>query len=150
MPRTLGFVLLHVIFSTKDRLPILDADLRPRLHAYLATVVRNADCECFRVGGIADHVHLAIRLNRTTTIAKLMEEIKTSSSKWIKTQTPHLSKFAWQEGYGVFSVGPADREALLHYIDTQEAHHKKQSFQDELRAFLKKYGMDEDERYLWS
>ena len=111
--------------------------------------MRNADCECFRAGGVADHVHLAIRLNRTTTVAKLVEEIKTSSSKWIKTQTPQLSKFAWQEGYGAFSVGPGDREALLHYIDTQEAHHKKQSFQDELRAFLKKYGMDENERYLW-
>jgi len=149
MPRSLSFVLVHVIFSTKDRLPLIDDAVRPALHAYLATVVRNAGCECYRVGGVADHVHLAIRLNRIVPVAKLVAELKASSSKWIKSQSPQLSKFAWQEGYGAFSVGPGDLEKLLHYIDTQEAHHRKQSFQDELRAFLKKYGMGDDERYLW-
>jgi len=149
MPRSLSFVLVHVIFSTKDRLPLLDDAVQPALHAYLATVTRNADCECYRVGGVADHVHLAVRLNRTVTVAKLVADLKTLSSKWLKSQSPRLSKFAWQEGYGAFSVGPADLDKLLHYIDTQEAHHRKQSFQDEFRAFLKKYGMDGDEQYLW-
>jgi len=83
------------------------------------------------------------------TVAKLVEELKSSSSRWLKTQSTDISKFAWQRGYGVFSVGPADLEALMHYIDTQEAHHRKHSFQDEFRAFLKKYGMDGDEQYLW-
>jgi REP element-mobilizing transposase RayT len=101
------------------------------------------------VGGVADHVHLAIRLSRTTNVAEIVEQLKSSSSKWIKTQSPELSKFAWQRGYGAFSVGPTDLGALVGYIDGQEIHHQKQPFQDEFRAFLKKYGMEFDERYLW-
>lgn len=127
---------------------MLDDKLRAALHAYPATVGRNADCECYRVGGVADHVHLAI-LNRTKTVAKLVEELKSYSSKWLKTQSDGLTEFAWQRGYGAFSVGPAGLDALLQYIDGQAAHHQKYSFQDELRAFLKKYGMDGDEKYLW-
>jgi REP element-mobilizing transposase RayT len=94
-------------------------------------------------------VHLAVRLSRTITMAQLIEELKTSSSKWLKTQSPALAAFAWQRGYGAFSVGPSDLNALLHYIDTQEEHHKTRTFQDEYRAFLKKYGIEYDERYVW-
>jgi len=149
MPQSLAFLLVHVIFSTKDRAPVLDASVRPALYAYLATVARNAKCECYRVGGVVDHVHLAVRLSRTTNVAELVEELKSSSSKWLKTQSPTLSKFAWQRGYGAFSVGPADLNALTGYIDTQETHHRKQTFQEEFLAFLKKYGVEFDERYLW-
>ena len=149
MPQSLAFVLVHVVFSTKDRVPVLNESVRPALYAYLATVARNAKCECFRVGGVEDHVHLAVRLSRTTNVADLVEQLKSSSSKWFKTQSPELSKFAWQRGYGAFSVGPADLSALTDYIDGQKMHHRKQSFQDEFRAFLKKYGMEFDERYLW-
>ena len=149
MPQSLSFVLVHVIFSTKDRTPFLNPSIRPALYAYLATVARNAKCECFRVGGVADHVHLAIRLSRTKNVAELVEQLKSSSSKWLKTQSPDLAKFAWQRGYGAFSVGPADLSALIDYIDSQEMHHRKQSFQDEFHAFLKKYGVEFDERYLW-
>jgi putative transposase len=149
MPQSLSYLLTHIVFSTKDRTPVLDATVRPALHAYLATVARNVDCECFRVGGVADHVHLAVRLSRTIAMAQLIEELKTSSSKWIKTQSPALSSFAWQRGYGAFSVGPSDLDALLHYIDTQEEHHRTRTFQDEYRAFLKKYRIEYDERYVW-
>ena len=149
MQQSLSYLLTHIVFSTKDRTPVLDATVRPALHAYLATVARNVDCECFRVGGVADHVHLAVRLSRTITMAQLIEELKTSSSKWLKTQSLTLATFSWQRGYGAFSVGPADLNALLHYIDTQEEHHKTRTFQDEYRAFLKKYGIDFDERYVW-
>jgi REP element-mobilizing transposase RayT len=149
MPQSLSYLLTHIVFSTKDRAPVLDATVRPALHAYLATVARNVECECFRVGGVADHVHLAVRLSRTTTMAQLIEKLKTSSSKWLKTQSPALATFAWQRGYGAFSVGPSDLNALLHYIDTQEGHHKTRTFQDEYRAFLSKYGMEYDERYVW-
>lgn len=149
MPQSLSYLLTHIIFSTKDRAPFLDATVRPALHAYLATVARNVDCECFRVGGVADHVHLAVRLSRTITMAQLIEELKTSSSKWLKTQSPALAAFAWQRGYGAFSVGPSDLNALLHYIDTQEEHHKTRTFQDEYRAFLTKYGIEYDELYVW-
>src|SRR5271155_1375076 len=117
MPQSLSLVIVHVIFSTKERHPLLDSVTRTKLYAYLATVARNAGCECFRVGGVADHVHLAIRLSRTMTIAQLVEELKTSSSRWLKTQSPALAQFAWQNGYGAFSVGPSDLGALRAYID---------------------------------
>ena len=149
MPQSLSYLLTHIVFSTKDRTHVLDATVRTALHAYLATVARNVDCECFRVGGAADHVHLAVRLSRTLTMAQLIEELKTSSSKWLKTQSPALASFAWQRGYGAFSVGPSDLNALLHYIDTQEEHHRARTFQDEYRAFLTKYGIEYDERYVW-
>jgi putative transposase len=149
MPQSLSYLLIHIVFSTKDRVPLLNSEVRLDLCAYLATVARNADCECYRVGGVADHVHLAIRLSRTTTVAHLIEELKTSSSKWLKTQSPTLAQFAWQNGYGAFSVSPSDLEALRTYIDNQEKHHKTRTFQEEYRAFLKRYGVDFDERYVW-
>ena len=149
MPQSLDKVLLHLVFSTKDRFPCLGASVRPALHAYLATVSRNAGCECPRAGGVADHVHLAIQFPRTMTIAVLVEELKTASSKWLKTQAPELSGFAWQRGYGVFSVGPSDLDALLAYIDRQEEHHRTRTFQDEYRAFLTKYRVEYDEWYAW-
>jgi putative transposase len=149
MPQSLAYVLIHVVFSTKDRITVLDEALRPELFSYLATVVRNAGSECYRVGGVADHVHLAIRLNRKSNVSDLVGEIKSSSSKWLKTKSPGLANFEWQKGYGAFSVGPADLNALIGYIDAQEIHHAKQDFQDEFRSFLRKYGVEFDERYLW-
>ena len=149
MPQSLSLVIIHVIFSTKERHPFLDPDTRPKLHAYLATVARNIGCEAYRVGGVADHVHLAIRLSRTVTIADLVQELKTASSKWVKTQSPGLAAFAWQRGYGCFSVGPSDLDPLRAYIDDQEKHHETRTFQDEFRMFLKKYGVEYDEAYVW-
>jgi putative transposase len=149
MPQSLSYLLVHIVFSTKDRASSLVVSVRPPLYAYLATVARNAGCECFRVGGVADHVHLAVRVSRTISIAQLVEELKTSSSKWLKTQSPGLTHFAWQNGYGAFSVGPTDPEALRRYIDTQEEHHRSRTFQEEYRAFLKRYGVEFDERYVW-
>ncbi|MBK7003145.1 MAG: IS200/IS605 family transposase [Rhodoferax sp.] len=149
MPQSLSYLLTHIVFSTKNRAPVLDTTVRPTLYAYLATVTRNVDCECLRVGGVADHVHLAIRLSRTITMAQLVEELKTASSKWLKIQSPALASFAWQRGYGAFSVGPSDLHVLLHYIDTQEEHHRTRTFQEEYRAFLNKYGIECDERYVW-
>jgi REP element-mobilizing transposase RayT len=149
MPQSFALIIIHLVFSTKDRAPILAAPIRTALHPYLATVARNAGCECFRAGGMADHVHLAISLSRTTTAAKLVEELKTSSSRWLKTQSPALATFSWQRGYAAFSVGPSDLHALRHYIDTQEKHHQKQTYEEELRAFLTKYGIEHDELYMW-
>lgn len=149
MPQSLSFLLVHVVFSTKNRARVLVPSVRPALHAYLATVARNVECECYRVGGVEDHVHLAIRLARTVTAAQLVEELKTSSSKWLKTQSPDLADFSWQRGYGAFSVGPSDLDALRRYIDNQEEHHRTRTFQDEYRAFLRKYGIEFDERYVW-
>jgi REP element-mobilizing transposase RayT len=149
MPQSLSYLLVYIVFSTKERTPLLNAQIRPDLYAYLATVARNQGCECYRVGGTDDHMHLAVRLSRTLTSAKLVEELKTQSSKWLKMQSPSLAAFAWQAGYGVFSLGASGQEALLRYIDGQEEHHKKRSFQDEYRALLKEYGVEFDEQYVW-
>jgi REP element-mobilizing transposase RayT len=149
MPQSLDAIVLHVIFSTKDRAACLGPAVRPGLHAYLATVAREFGCTCPRVGGVADHVHLAIGLSRTQTVAALVEELKTTSSRWLKGQSPALSNFAWQRGYGVFSVSPSDLPALIGYIDAQDEHHRNKTFQDEYRAFLRKYRVAFDERYVW-
>lgn len=149
MSQSLGLIIVHFVFSTKDRFPHLGPSVRASLHGYLATVARNQGNECYRVGGVADHVHLAIRLSRTVTVAEVVEELKTSTSKWLKTQSPDLAKFAWQRGYGAFSVGPTDLSALIAYIDNQEEHHRTRTFQEEYRAFLTKYGIQFDERYVW-
>ncbi len=106
MPQSLNLTLVHLIFSTKNRMPLLTPDVRPDLHAYLATVARHGDGECYRGGGVADHVHLAIRLSRTVSLADLVSELKTSFSKWLKDRSPALVKFSWQRGYAAFSIGP--------------------------------------------
>ena len=142
MPESHAFALIHIVFSTKNRMANLNAEIRPPLHAYLATVARNAGCDCYRAGGVADHVHLAVRLSRTSTIAYLVQELKTKSSKWLRTQSPLLAHFAWQRGYGAFSVGPADLGALQAYIEAQEEHHRTRSFQEEpLPGALPQAGM---------
>ena len=108
MPQSLSLVIVHVIFSTKERRPFIDGEVRSKMHAYLATVARNAGCEAYRVGGVADHVHLAIRLSRTITIADLVETLKTSSSKWVKTESRDLAPFAWKtrtSSRGIASFG---------------------------------------------
>ncbi len=147
MSQSLSLVIIHLVFSTKNRTPNLTEQITADLYPYLAATVRKIGCECFRVGGALDHVHLAIRLSRTASVAKLVEETKTNSSKWLKTQS--LQNFAWQNGYGCFSVGPADLDSLLHYIDCQEEHHKRFDFQEELLALLGKYRVEYDERYVW-
>ena len=149
MSQSLSLVAIHVIFSTKARVPILDRETRPRLHAYLATVARNADCEAYRVGGVSDHVHLALRLSRTISIAELMETLKTTSSKWVKKLGPALSGFAWQRGYGCFSLSPGKIPDLCDYIEGQEEHHRTRSFQEEFRNLLTKYEVTFDEAYVW-
>lgn len=149
MPQSLANVIVHLVFSTKDRLPLIGPAHRSNLHAYVAALVRSAGCGCPRVGGTADHVHIAIRLSRTIAIAELVERVKTASSKWLKTQAPEFAAFAWQRGYGVFSLGPADLPALLSYIDDQQRHHRARTFQEEYLAILKSHGVDFDERYVW-
>jgi REP element-mobilizing transposase RayT len=149
MPQSLSNLLVHLVFSTKGRDPlIVDAERRD-LHAYLAGTARGCKCECFRVGGTDDHVHMAIRLHQTQCMSKLVEAVKSSSSLWIKTASPDMRDFAWQRGYGALSVSAPDLDRLVGYIDRQADHHKRVSFQDEFRAILREHGMEFDERYVW-
>ena len=149
MPQSLSHLLVHLIWSTKDRHAWLETSIREKFHAFLAGAVRQCDCEAYRIGGVADHVHLAVRLSRTVSVADTVKSVKTASSKWLKAQDPAFTTFHWQHGYGAFSVGMNQKEALFHYIDSQEKHHHTQTFQDEYRDLLKKYGIDYDERYVW-
>ena len=149
MPQSLSQVIVHIVFSTKDRRPWLDPIIRPRMHGYLATVCRDCNCAAYRVGGSTDHIHIAARLARTVSQADLLENIKKTSSAWIKAQGQQYGSFFWQRGYGDFSIGWSQLQALLQYIDNQEYHHRNQTFQQEYRALLEKYHVDFDEKYVW-
>jgi putative transposase len=149
MPQSLSKVILHIIFSTKNRDPFLDSDVRPRMHAYLATICRDLGAELVRVGGVADHVHILATLPRTVSQSQLVEQIKKASSKWIKELDPRYRLFFWQRGYAAFSVSPSQLEAVLQYIEEQQEHHRTRTFQEEYRELLRKHGVDFDERYVW-
>jgi REP element-mobilizing transposase RayT len=149
MPQSLSKVILHIIFSTKDRESWLDSDVRLRVHAYLATICRGLGADFVRVGGVADHVHIVTTLPRTMSQAELIEKIKKVSSKWIKTLATRYRGFFWQRGYGAFSVSPSQLDDVLRYIETQQEHHRASTFQEEYRELLRKHGLDFDERYVW-
>ena len=149
MPQSFASIIVQIVFSTKDRTPWLDDTIRPKLHAYLATVCREVTGVVYAVGGVADHVHIACVLPRTVTVADIVEKVKVSSSLWIKEIDPKYAGFHWQRGYGTFSVGASGKDALVKYVENQEEHHRTRTFQDEYRALLTKYGIEWDERYVW-
>ena len=149
MPQSLSQVYVHLVFSTKHREPLLLSPVREHMHAYLATVLKNQDSSAIKVGGTSDHVHALFRLSKNISLAKTVEEIKTSSSKWVKTQGRAFANFHWQSGYGGFSVSPADVEEVAEYIGQQEEHHRAVTFQEEYRKLLESHGIEFDVRYLW-
>lgn len=149
MPQSLATVLVHAVFSTKDRVPWLTPEVRRELHPYLVGVLANIGCPSIQTGGVEDHVHVLFRLSRTVTLAQVVEKAKTSTSKWVKQKWPACAGFAWQAGYGAFSVGPSEAERIIAYIKGQEEHHRKVTFQDEIRGLLEEAGLEFDERYLW-
>ena len=149
MAQSFHQIYIHVVFSTKNRKPYLDDSIRSRVHAYLATVARDQGCPFVHVGGVEDHVHLLMELGKDSSPVTLIGKIKQESSKFIKTLGPQYSEFYWQKGYGAFSIGAPQKKVVVQYIDGQVEHHQKRSFMDELRGFLKKYGIDYDERYMW-
>ncbi len=150
MPQSLAQILVHTVFSTKERRPILrDADLREEMHRYLGGILNHLECAPIIVGGVEDHVHLLASLSRTCSVAEMVKELKRGSSLWIKGRDPRLCDFTWQAGYGVFSVGYSQIAQVKRYIAGQQEHHVKRSFQDEFRALLKRYQIAYDERYVW-
>ena len=149
MSQSLSKILLHVVFSTKSRNDLIPADRMKDLHAYLAGACRGHNSEAFRVGGTENHVHIACTLPRTLTVSKLLEEIKKSSSQWMKTHDSQCREFSWQAGYGAFSLGQSQLEAVIRYIDRQMEHHQRKSYKEELLELLHKYKIEYDEKYLW-
>jgi putative transposase len=150
MPQSLAKILVHTVFSTKERRPLLrDVVLRDELHRYLGGILTNLDCQPVIVGGVEDHVHVLCALSRTCQAAEMVKEVKRGSSVWLKTMGPEWSDFAWQNGYGVFSIGFSQIETVRNYIAGQEEHHRKVSFQEEFRELLRRYEVEFDERYVW-
>ncbi len=150
MPQSLAKILVHTVFSTKDRRPFLrNRALRDELHCYLGGILSNLNCQPMIVGGVEDHVHIHSTLARTCEAAEMVKELKRGSTLWIETKDPGLKQFAGQSGYGIFSIGFSQIAAVRSYIAGQVEHHSQVSFQDEFRLLLTKYGVDFDERYVW-
>ncbi|MCX7049226.1 MAG: transposase [Candidatus Sumerlaeota bacterium] len=149
MSQSLAQLYTHLIFSTKCRIPLIDASISPKLWAYIGGILRNLDSPSIEIGGFQDHIHILYSQSKNYALKTVLEEIKKSSSKWIKTQGASYKKFYWQGGYGAFSVSPSRLESVRRYIRNQEAHHKKMTFQDEYRQFMKEYNLAFDEQYGW-
>ena len=149
MPQSLSRILVHLVFSTKDRLRVLTPDICAELHPYLAGTLSNNECPPLQVGGVEDHVHILFGLSRTRTIADVVERVKTGSSKWIKTKGAALASFHWQKGYGAFSVSDSEAEGVIEYIRNQATHHKTTTFKAEYRVLLECHRVPYDERYVW-
>lgn len=140
---------IHLVFSTKHRSPFIDESVENELFNYLGGVCKKLECQPIIVGGHLDHVHILCLLSKKIALVKLLEEVKSHSSKWIKTKGEKYSNFYWQDGYGAFSVNPKEVEVVVKYITTQKAHHSKKTFQTELLQFLKEYNVEYNELYLW-
>lgn len=148
MPQSLAQILVHLVFSTKNRVPLLGDDIRDELHAYIGGIIGNHKGTLLKSGSVSDHIHLLIAHPRTFAPSELVQEIKTGSSKWLKTKAAPYAEFHWQAGYGIFSISPTHRPALERYIGNQAAHHRIVTFQ-EYRRLLEKYEIPFDERYVW-
>ena len=150
MAQSLSQVYVHITFSTKNRHPFIDDVLKHDLWTYIGGVCRTRECNPIRVGGYNDHVHICCLLSKKISQVKLLEDVKKESSYWVKSRGERYRQFYWQDGYGIFSVNPSEVEKVVAYIDGQQEHHKKRTYQEELLRFLKKYGVHYDERYLWN
>ncbi len=149
MANTYINILVHTVFSTKNREMWLSSPLRERLYPYLCGIARENKFKVLSIGGVDNHIHILLSLNSTTSIAKAIQFLKGGSSKWIHETFPELKLFSWQEGYGAFSIGISNMEETIKYIENQENHHKKIGFQDEYLNFLRKNNVEFDVKYLW-
>ena len=149
MPQSLSQILVHLVFSTKNRQPLLSDEIRNELHAYIGGIIEIQKGNLLKAGSVVDHMHLLIAHPRTCAPADLVQEIKTGSSKWLKNKSPQFADFQWQSGYGIFSISPTHRLDLEQYLANQAEHHRKITFQEEYCHLREKYGIQFDHRYLW-
>jgi REP element-mobilizing transposase RayT len=149
MPQSLARLHIHLVFSTKNRAPLISDPVRDSLHRYMAVVLQNLGSTPVLINSVEDHAHLLFDLARTNSISQVVEDVKKSSSKWIKTQGPEFAEFAWQAGYGAFAVSESNVETVRAYIANQREHHRTKTFQEEYRAFLERHKVSFDERYVW-
>jgi putative transposase len=149
MPQSLSSILIHLIFSTKNREPFLTPEIDTELYPYMASVFKAMKSPALIIDGASDHLHTLFTLSRVITIADLVEEVKTESSRWIKTKGREFRNFHWQNGYGAFSIAQSQVVSVKRYISRQKEHHRRVTFQDEYRKFLEAYDIEYDERYVW-
>lgn len=142
-------ILVHLIFSTKNREPLLSDDIRPELHRYMATILKGMDSSAILINSVEDHAHILFHLSKNRALCDVIETVKKDSSKWIKTKGRTFRNFHWQSGYGAFSVSQSNVAQVVRYIEKQKEHHRRRTFQEEFRAFLKRYQIPYDERYVW-
>jgi len=142
-------IYLHIVFSTKRREPLINPDWESRLYSVIGGTLRTVKCTLLAGNGTEDHVHLLISMARDISTSDAVRNIKTDSSKWVHDTFPSSSEFKWQDGYAAFSVSHSQLDAVRRYIANQKEHHKKTSFQDELRQLLRLHDIEFDERYLW-
>ncbi len=140
---------VHIVFSTKHRQSLILPSIETELFSYLGGICNNLECHVLKVGGYKDHIHVLCMLSKKIALMKLVEQLKSNSSKWIKTKGNDFKNFYWQDGYGAFSVRPSEVEIVINYIANQKEHHSKKTFKDEYKAVLKKYEVSYDERYVW-
>ena len=149
MPESLALNLIHLTYSTKNRIACLTSVIRPELFAYQAGILEQWDSPAIVIGGDADHVHPLFLLSKNHALCKVIKEVKKGSSKWLKTQRRAFPAFHWQNGYGAFSVSQSHVTQVRRYIQQQPEHHRRMSFQEEFRLLLKRHGVGYDERYVW-
>lgn len=149
MAQSLADILLHIVFSTKERKLWIDEVNEPELHAYICGICQNLDCPVIKINGVEDHIHVLLSLSRTIAVSKLIAEIKSNSSRWIKTKDSRFHEFSWQGGYGAFSVSRPQINGVIKYIENQKEHHKTQNFKEEYLTMLKSAQIQYDEKYLW-
>ena len=149
MPQSLSKVYTHITFGTKNRVNYIDDEIESRLFDYLGGICKELKCNPIQIGGHKNHVHILCLLSKSITQSDFLKTLKKESSKWIKTIDEKYKSFYWQRGYGIFSVNPSEIEVVVKYIKNQKKHHSKRSFEDEFRAFLRKYEIEFDERFVW-
>ena len=149
MASTLTKILVHVIYSTKHRVDLIPPELEADLYSYTGGICRGMECTLMAMNGTANHVHLLVGLNKNAALSDLMLNVKRDSSKWIKDRSLALRDFGWQDGYFGFSIGESGVDGVRAYIASQKAHHERVDFKDEVRTFLRKYGVEWDEQYIW-
>jgi REP-associated tyrosine transposase len=135
--------LVHIVFSTSERRPLIRDEIRERLHSYIGGIARENGMAALAVGGVADHVHALLSLSRTASVSKAVQLLKAGSSKWVNETFPEFGRFSWQEGFGAFSIGVSQREQTVAYIQGQEKHHKRVCYAEEFKKFLAAHGMEE-------
>jgi REP element-mobilizing transposase RayT len=149
MAGTYTNLLYHLVFSTKHRLPLIRKDFQPTLYEYIGGIIRGEGGILLEAGGAQDHIHLLSKFKPSTSVSEMLNRIKAKSSKWLNEEKVEPHTFAWQQGYAAFSVSESKTPAVRRYIQNQETHHQRQSYQDEVRALLKKHRIQYDERFLW-